>query len=315
MPHSRPLISVIMPCFNAEEYVSEAINSVIKQSYPNIELIIVDDGSSDNSYAICQSFVAEKKIKINSLKQANKGPYPARNNALSHAQGAYIAFLDADDYWDKDCLTLLAQAIEDNQVDVAYCGWQNVGHGGGNNTDPYIPPKYEQGHIVKTFLKSCPWPIHAALIKNHILLQLGGFSERYFTALDFDLWLRMTAVTQKIALVPKVLAYYRWHTSGQISAIKSRQVIDAWKVRRDYVNNNHEMLADIPEGEINELVNGSILSNAYRAYWRRDMDTAITLFRKALVIGHWKIKDLKYILLALLPKKLLENLLQLSNRA
>lgn len=314
MTNPSPLISVIMPCFNAEEFVSEAINSVIKQSYPNIELIIVDDGSSDNSYAICQNLVAEKKIKIISLKQTNKGPYPARNNALGHANGSYIAFLDADDYWDPDCLTLLFQSIEEKQVDVAYCGWQNVGHGGGGSTEPYIPPKYEQEHIVKAFLKSCPWPIHAVLIKRDILQQLDGFSEKYFTALDFDLWLRMTAVTQKIAHTPKVLAYYRWHSSGQISAIKSRQVIDAWKVRNDYVNNHPEMLADIPKSEIDELVNGSILSNAYRAYWRRDIGTAITLFRKALIIGHWGLKDLKYILLALLPKKFLENLLQLSNR-
>ena len=304
-----------MPCFNAEEYVSEAINSVINQSYPNIELIIVDDGSSDNSYAICQGFATEKKIKISSLKQENKGPYPARNNGLAHANGTYIAFLDADDYWDQDCLTFLAQCIEDNQVDVAYCGWQNVGHDGGGSTDPYIPPEYEQGHIVKAFLKSCPWPIHAALIKQDIIKQLDGFSERYFTALDFDLWLRMTSVTQKIALVPKVLAYYRWHTSGQISAIKSRQVIDAWKVRRDYVKNHPDMLTDIPASEIDELVNGNILLNAYRAYWRRDIDTAVTLFRKSLMVGHWGLKDLKYITLALLPKKLLENLLQLSNRA
>lgn len=303
-----------MPCYNAEQYVSEAINSVIHQSYPNIELIIVDDGSSDKSYEICQSFVAEKKIKIRSLKQENKGPYPARNNALSHANGRYIAFLDADDYWESDCLTLLFQSIEDQQADVAYCGWQNIGHGGGASTEPYIPPRYEQGHIVKAFLKSCPWPIHAALIKRDIIQQLDGFSERYFTALDFDLWLRMTAITQKITLTPKVLAYYRWHSSGQISAIKSRQVIDAWKVRRDYADNHPDMLTDMTQEEIDELVNGNILLNAYRAYWRRDIDTAVTLFRKTLMIGHWGRKDLKYLLLSLLPKKLLGTLLQLSNK-
>ncbi len=303
-----------MPCYNAEEFISAAVNSVINQTYPNIELIIVDDGSSDKSYAICQTFVAETKIKISVFKQDNKGPYPARNNALSHANGTYIAFLDADDYWELDCLALLFQTIADKQVDVAYCGWQNIGHGGGASTEPYIPPTYEQGNIVKSFLKSCPWPIHAALIKREIIEQLGHFSERYFTALDFDLWLRMTAVTQKIALTPKVLAYYRWHSSGQISAIKSRQVIDAWKVRRDYVSQHPDMLTDIPEQEVNELVNGNILLNAYRAYWRRDIDTAVTLFRKALMTGYWGGKDLKYILLSLLPKPLLIKLLHLSNR-
>ncbi len=303
-----------MPCYNAADYVVEAIISVIKQSYPHIELIIVDDGSSDDSFEICQSFVNEKKINISSYQQSNQGPYPARNHALRYAQGEYIAFLDADDYWEPDCLEKLYQSLTGQQADVAYCGWQNVGHDGGGSTDPYTPPIYEQGDIVAAFMKSCPWPIHAALIKHDIVKQLGGFSERYFTALDFDLWLRMTAVTQKIVHTPKVLAYYRWHDSGQISAIKSRQVLDAWKVRKDYAAEHPEMLTHFSKATLNELINGNLLLNAYRAYWRRDIDTSSILFKQCFKNGYWHFKDLKYILLSLLPARFLQKLLQLSQR-
>ena len=101
-----------------------------------------------------------------------------------------------------------------------------------------MPPEYEKSDIVKAFLRSCPWPIHAALVKRNVIDRLNGFSERYFTSLDFDLWLRMTAITQNIIRVPKVMAFYRWHESGQISSVKSRQVIDAWKVKQDFVKNN-----------------------------------------------------------------------------
>ncbi len=314
MTNPLPLISVIMPCYNAEEYVSEAISSVINQSYANIELIIIDDGSSDNSYEICENFVAQENTRITLLKQENKGPYPARNYGLSRANGAYISFLDADDYWHKDCLMLLMQAIEDSGADVAYCGWQNVGKGGPGSNEPYIPPEYEKGDVVKSFLKSCPWPIHAALIKANIIQQLGGFSERYFTSLDFDLWLRMTSATKKLVRVPEVLAFYRWHSAGQISAVKSRQVIDAWKVRHDYIKKHSDLVAHLTKREIKELINGSVLSNAYTAYWRRDIDSALVLFRKAFLNGQWGLKDLKYMMLALLPSKLLKSLLKFFDK-
>ncbi len=310
-----PLISVIMPCYNAEEFVSEAINSVINQSYKNIELIIIDDGSSDNSYDICKKFLVQKDIKISLMMQENKGPYPARNHGLGHAKGKYISFLDADDYWHPECLMLLKQALDDNSGDVAYCGWQNVGNGGPGSNEPYIPPEYEKGDIVKYFLKSCPWPIHAALIKENIIRELGGFSERYFTSLDFDLWLRMISVTKSFVRVPEVLAFYRWHSEGQISSIKSRQVIDAWKVRHNYTIEHPELISHITDSEVKELVNDSILSNAYTAYWRRDIDSALILFRKAFLNGYWEVKDLKYMMLAMLPSRWLKCLLRFFDKA
>jgi glycosyltransferase involved in cell wall biosynthesis len=85
------LISVITPCFNAEKYLHEAIESVMDQIYTNIELIVVDDGSTDNSIDIAESFGDSVIL----LKQDNKGPYPARNRGLRASNGKFIAFLDA----------------------------------------------------------------------------------------------------------------------------------------------------------------------------------------------------------------------------
>lgn len=304
-----------MPCYNAENHLSEAINSFIHQTYKNTELIIIDDGSTDNSYEICQNFVEQYQTKILLLKQDNKGPYPARNFGLQHAKGDCISFLDADDFWHQDFLIKLLQAIEYNNADIAYCGWQNVGQVFDRSDKPYIPPKYEEGDIVKYFLKSCPWPIHAALIKQRIIQQIGGFSERYFTSLDFDLWLRATSVTQSIILVPEVLAFYRWHSGGQISAVKSRQIIDAWKVKRDYIKKYPDLVAHLSTNEINDIVNGYMLSNAYKAYWHRDFDCARILFKEAFIQGYWNIKDLKYMLATLMPTKWLKMLLGILDSA
>lgn len=305
---NTPLISVIMPCHNAEHYVENAVESVFQQSYKNVELIVVDDGSDDKSYLIltrCQ----QKHPKLIVLQQSNQGPFPARNLALKNVSGDFIAFLDADDYWEPTFLEKLLHGIEQNNADLSYCGWQNIFEG-GENGPAYIPPKYEDNDIAQSFLSSCPWPIHAALVRRTIIEKANGFSLRRFSAMDYDLWIRISAITRNIILVPEVLAYYRWHNHGQISAIKWRQVLDGWQVRKDFVANNPTLVAHLPPEKLNELVNGNVFTQAYSAFWRRDLVSAQRLFREIFKSGIWRLQDLKYIGLSLLPYWVLERLVQ-----
>lgn len=303
------LVSVIMPCYNAKDYICEAINSVFGQTYPSVELIVVDDGSSDGSCEILQQLSQRYAGSMTVLHQNNKGPYPARNLALKHAKGEYVAFLDADDYWRKDCLEKLQQAVSLNNVDLAYCGWQNVGEGSPGNL-PYIPPQYENHDPVQLFMRKCPWPIHAALVRHEIVEVVKGFSERKYSSMDYDFWLRILSVTRKLFRVPEVLAFYRWHDKGQISSVKWRQVFDAWHVRRDFVQNNPELVAHIPDELLRTLTNQCLLDAGYTAYWERDLTSAQKLFRQALKIGYWGIKDIKYILPAVLPEKVYQSLIK-----
>ncbi len=313
MPSNNELVSVIMPCFNSARFVAESIGSVFSQSYLNIELIVIDDGSEDNSLEILTQLAEQHIDKLTVLRQPNLGPYPARNLGLSHAKGEYIAFLDSDDYWDKEFVSRLYSSLQENSADVAYCGWQNVGDVKPERNKPYLPPAYEESDLFRAFLEGCPWPIHAALIKRKMIEKIGGFSERYFTSLDYDLWIRLLTVTQKIIRVPEVLAFYRWHGSGQISSVKARQSIDAWNVRRDFVRNNRELISHIPKSELHHLVNKSLLNHAYTAYWKRDFDTARPLFFKSFLSGHWSRKDAKYIAICLLPDIFLTKLTSKSN--
>jgi glycosyltransferase involved in cell wall biosynthesis len=306
-------ISVIMPCFNAEAYVKEAIGSVLGQSYQPVELIVVDDGSTDGSIRIVEELLASHPSKIKLLRQNHAGPYPARNLGLSHASGAFVAFLDADDWWREDCLEQLWNKLNACGADLAYCGWQNVGDYAGN-TAPYVPPAYEEADTVAAFLKGCPWPIHAALIRRDVLDAVHGFSERCFSAMDYDLWLRILAHTQKIARVPEVLAFYRWHGTGQISANKWRQVLDALRVRQDFVQANPDKISHLSQAALYELVQGQILLEAYRAYWRRDLANAQKLLRAAFFRRAFAIKDLKYIVPALLPTNVLGGIIRLMDQ-
>lgn len=299
------LISVIMPCFNAEKYLREAIDSVMRQTYTNVELIVVDDGSTDNSLDIARSY----GDRVISIKQTNKGPYPARNMGLRVSKGEFITFLDADDYWCSDFIEKLHAALCNSDAVLAYCGWQNIGLKGGSGK-PYIPPDYESGNKVELFLlHAAPWPIHAALVRRSALEELGGFSERLFSCMDYELWLRI-ATSRPIRRVNEALAFYRHHSKGQITSKKSRQAKNVWFVKRNFIKQYPELVSDISPSKLRQLVDGELLRRAYEAYWERDLVSARRIFRMVLRTGYWGFKDLKYIIPALLPESWYTGLIQ-----
>jgi glycosyltransferase involved in cell wall biosynthesis len=307
------LVSVVMPCFNAKSFVEQAVRSALGQDYGNVELIVVDDGSSDGSRDVLARLAREYGSRMTILNQEHQGPFPARNAALRRARGTLIAFLDADDYWARDCIGKLQRALQAAQADLAYCGWQNVGDGGPGK-EPCVTVKYEAEDTVVQFLKGCPWPIHAALVRRSVLEEVGGFSTRMFSAMDYDLWLKILAVTRNFVQVPEVLAFYRWHDQGQISAVKWRQVLDSWQVRRDFARDHPEQVAHLSPGALRELVDGAVLQAGYAAYWKRDLVSAQRLFRKAARRGYWRLRDARYVLPSLLPAGLYRRLIESADR-
>ncbi len=115
---NTPLISVIVPIYNVELYIKECIESVLSQSYQNWELLLIDDGSTDSSYSICERFSCQDN-RIKAIHKENEGVCRTRNRGIELAQGDYIIFLDADDYWcDSDCLRILVETAEKNNLDI-----------------------------------------------------------------------------------------------------------------------------------------------------------------------------------------------------
>ena len=113
-------VSIIIPVYNAEKYLERSINSILKQTYKNIELILVDDGSKDNSLRVCQEF-SKKHKNIITIHKENGGVSEARNTGIQHATGDYIEFVDADDSIDENCVEKLVSGIKD--ADVCLCGF------------------------------------------------------------------------------------------------------------------------------------------------------------------------------------------------
>ena len=122
------LVSVVVPVYNGEQYIEKCIKSLLIQSYELTEILVVDDGSTDTTADICSSYTERGNIKY--FKQKNSGPAAARNYGLSKAQGKYIAFVDADDYVDKDYISYLVENLKLYNADISSCGWKEIDENG-----------------------------------------------------------------------------------------------------------------------------------------------------------------------------------------
>lgn len=309
----RPLVSVVMPCYNAAPYLAEAVSSALNQTYGNVEVVLVDDGSTDGSVEIGARLAAEYPDRVIRDHANRSGPYPARNQALRVIRGELVAFLDADDWWAASAVEKLNAAMTMAQADIAYCGWQNVGE--SIQSAPYVPPAYEADDAVAHFLRSCPWPIHAALVRRSVVDRLGGFSERRFASMDYDFWLRALAVTRRIVRVPEVLAFYRWHGAGQVSAVKWRQVLDALEAQHGFIRDHPDLVAHLPSARVRDLTEGQVLRQAYRAVWKRDLTSSQHLFRHVARARSFQWRDIPHVASACLPAALYARLIALGDRS
>lgn len=118
----NPLVSIILPVYNSDKYLSECLDSIIRQTYQNLEILPVDDGSTDGSLAICKRY-AERDKRIACLHQKHGGTSSARNKAIKMTKGAYILFIDSDDTVKPDFVEQMVNAIGDSGAEMAVCGY------------------------------------------------------------------------------------------------------------------------------------------------------------------------------------------------
>lgn len=153
--NKQPLISVIVPVYNAENYIAKCIESILEQTYNSFQLIVVNDGSSDNSPAICNSY-AEKDSRITFVSQENKGVSAARNAALDVSRGDYITFVDSDDYIVPDALERMLDYLREYDADLCICGYILDNNIRKKIITTYETPKVFSGaEILKEYISTC----------------------------------------------------------------------------------------------------------------------------------------------------------------
>ena len=143
---NRPLISVIVPLYNADEYLDRCIKSILNQTYQNIELILVNDGSTDYSESICEKYEA-RDSRITLIQTDNHGNAAARNLGLDNVHGDYVSFVDADDFVESNYILLLFEHLINNKVDVSACG-HNLVYANGQVTRELKQQFYSKDYVI-----------------------------------------------------------------------------------------------------------------------------------------------------------------------
>lgn len=184
-----PAVSVIMPAFNAERYLSTAVDSVLRQTFSDLELLIVDDGSSDRTIDVARAHAA-RDARIRIVQQANAGPGPARNTGFRFAQGRFFAFLDSDDEWDA---TFLAEqvAILQSRPDVDVVIGNARNRGGPRDGQPSRPVRGE-GLLISLaeILADETVLFIMAVFRREVVDAIGGFDPAIFTNEEYEMWIR-----------------------------------------------------------------------------------------------------------------------------
>jgi glycosyltransferase involved in cell wall biosynthesis len=205
---NQALVSVVMPAFNCERYIAECIDSVLEQTYQDFEIIIVDDGSTDDTVKIISQY---KNDRIRLFNQSNSGSGSARNYGVKQASGEWVAFIDADDIWLPDKL----------HKQLEHCSKLAWSH-----TDLYfhgsVYPRHTKateftskhsGFILNKLLVENFIGTSSVVIKKEIFQEFGGFNTELRALQDWDLWLRI-AEKYQVCYIDQPLVYYRVHSSS-----------------------------------------------------------------------------------------------------
>jgi glycosyltransferase involved in cell wall biosynthesis len=214
------IFSIVIPLYNKAEYVSKTLQSVLEQTYPDFEVIIVDDGSKDNGLEVVKQFT-DRRIKI--IHQENKGVSAARNTGIKAAQYELIALLDADDWWDREYLQEMVGLINE-YPDVSIYGTQFTRIINEKVQLPEIllnnKEKYVKFDLIDVSHKKARLPIHTSsvIIKKEMIEKVGYFDEKIYMFEDYDLFIRIALCSKVAFLNKKPLSFYNLDVSAETKA-------------------------------------------------------------------------------------------------
>ena len=249
-------VSIVIPTYNRWPMVGEAIESVLAQSYPNFELIVVDDGSTDDTVARLEKYRSQLRL----ISQARRGVSAARNVGAGEARGSLLAFLDSDDLWRADKLTCQAEYME-LHPEIAICQTEEIWIRNAVRVNPRAIHRKPHGDIFLSSLELCLVSPSAVMLRRDLFVALGGFDEALPVCEDYDLWLRI-AVDHQVALVPEPLVIKRGGHADQLShsvwGMDRYRVIALQKLlRSDLGGTRREAIIDVLQRKVRILAQGA----------------------------------------------------------
>lgn len=238
----RPEVSIIMPVYNGEMYLGEAIESILNQTYTNFEYLIINDGSTDNSLDIIDKY-ARKDKRIVAISRENKGLVASLNEGIALAKGKYIARMDADDISLPNRIEQELRYLEENSdVDILGSNIEIIGDVDKERKEGYIKwfnSSLNETNIEEKFLEGCALSHPSVMIKKQLFAHLK-YRDNY-CAEDYDLWMRALKQGFKIRKIEEVLLQYRIHADSKSHTDQRnrRQFFDNVNIKLDYIEGKY----------------------------------------------------------------------------
>jgi glycosyltransferase involved in cell wall biosynthesis len=223
---TTPHVSAIIPAFNAQDHIVEAVSSALGQQGVATEVIVVDDGSTDDTWEVLERFGQD----IRKVRQPNGGPARARNHGASLARGEWLAFLDADDLWAPEKLAAQLRAADEKTV-VVYTDRLNFGDCDRVKALLSESVPLWEGDVFRRLVLDNFVTLSSAMIRKAVFDRLGGFEERLAGTEDWDLWLR-AAGEGEFRVCRRPLTHYRWHAKGISNRLEQMQAQRIETLRR-----------------------------------------------------------------------------------
>ena len=223
---NKPKVSVITPVYNAEKYLSETIESVLKQTYKSFEYLLIDDCSTDNSASIIKEF-EEKDSRVRYIKLTeNSGAAVARNRGLEEAKGRYIAFVDSDDKWYPEKLERQLDFMENNHKAFTYTNYEHITEEGEVLSSPKLPDKLNYSGLLKNTAIACSTVVIDRQIIGDFRMPLVRKGQ------DTATWLQILRNHDYAYLVDEILNQYRGR-EGSLSSNKVGALKRTWNTYRN----------------------------------------------------------------------------------
>lgn len=303
----QPLVSVVIPCYNNASFVTASVNSVLSQDYPNIEVIVVDDGSRDNSVEVLEQF----GDKIRLIQQPNQGPAAARNTGLQAAQGHYIAFNDSDDFWLPGKLTAQVAHLEQHpDIGLCFCRWavwqqdipfaDMVQRYAADSASTDADPHYS-GWLYIPLLKESVIHTITAVVRRDVLLDVGFFNADYRIGEDYDLWIRISR-KYPMTKLNQVFALYRDNPDSITKGVQSRNFSAI--VLQSAIDNYGLTCPSgqhIAQSTVNQYLGARHFSYGYNAMIKNHRKKALTSFKACIGLRYRLAKALCFYLVCALP--------------
>jgi len=307
---TTPKISVIIPFFNAEMFLERAINSVLNQSFKNFEVLLINDGSTDNSAIIAKQFI-KNSTQIKYLKTENKGPGIARNTGIKHTKGKYLVFLDADDILDKNALKNLHTCITSTKSDLGIARHKMLTSNGdeiktANLFNDTILTKFE---TVKAFLKNEIIPTSWAKIYKTEIAKKTFFPDLFWKEDDVFI-LNYLQKAKKIALTNKVVLFNHCYSNSLtrqlISTEMVKDIFTSYSLQDKYIP--HALKSLFLKQQIQTLLDLFLIFKIDSKKMEKDKKEIASLLKK-------RASDLAHLSTKInLKKRILLFLLNLSNQ-